>query len=200
MIDTQQSLERLAGVLTRYDGIRVSSKVIDPDNEKVSIYFDYKERQLSVVEKVEFINQLARILGSSDDYSAYEASISMIWIGEKGVGGMNEPFFELETFVWSMESLMDILNTALNMRVTPFPAFTANHPPENRNISSARCKIAEKVMSFFEDIIARSILVSWVTALAKTTRTCKDRIFYLFAKCFPFHRRKSNTINGECQY
>jgi hypothetical protein len=95
----RQALGRLVETLNRFDGIKVFSQSDDDIDGKVYILFDYKPRQSSVIEKVEFIDRLARILGSSEDYAAYIVSIDMCWMGYKGVdidgdnNPMNEPFF-----------------------------------------------------------------------------------------------------------
>jgi hypothetical protein len=203
----RQALGRLVEALNRFDGVKVSGQ--DYFNDRIYISFDYKPRQASVIEKVEFIDWLARILGSSDDYAAYVADIGMCWMGFKGVdidgdnNPMNEPFFELETFPSDIESLTDVLRTAVDIGVAMPHTVIANHYPAEGTIPrGVRISIDKKVFTLYpyKCFAVPSFFVYWVATFARAIRAFKDFVSNPFTRHypFPFHRHKSNTMNKSC--
>lgn len=189
-------VKALSRTLSRIDGIEVFCEGDEPFNEKLSVYFTYKEHTASIEEQVKFIDWFARLLGDSSDYAAYSAIVSMVWMGDKGMRGNNKPFFVVDTYVLEVESLTKVINAWLDDGVTVPSAIATNHPPKSRNIPTARCKIAEIIMSFFENIITLSVFMSWVTALAKAKRFFKECISYMFAGAFYSHKHNISKPMG----
>jgi hypothetical protein len=194
----RQAIGRLVETLNRFDGVKVDSQSDDDIDGKVYILFDYKPRQSSVREKVEFIDWLARILGSSEDYAAYIADIDMCWIGYKGVdidgdnNPWNEPFFELRTFLSDIESLTDVLRTAVDMRETmPLTVFANQHPAEGTIPRGIRVSIDERVFAFcpYKFFVVPSFFVDWVATSTRAIKAFPDLISNLFTRCYHFHSK-----------
>ena len=115
MTAENEATEKLSKTLSKFNGVRVLCKSDGTFDGKVAICFTYKEKQSSVEQKVKFIDWLARMLGNSEDYAAYSASITMNWIGNKGVDGENEPFFCIDTLIGETDSLTKVLIAALDI-------------------------------------------------------------------------------------
>jgi len=108
----------LTATLSRIDGVEVFPYEDTIADNKLSIYFTYKNGQSSVEEKAKFIDWLARILGSSNEEAGYDANIAMCWLGRKGIKGVNTPFFTMEILLPHVEKLLNLLGTARDIGPT----------------------------------------------------------------------------------
>ena len=186
---TLKSVEELSKALSRISGIKVFCQDNEPYNEKLSVYFTYKEGIASLKEQVKFIDWLSSLLVSEGDYTTM---LSMNWWG-----GMNRwrerpffiPFFIIDTYVSTIDELTHILLRRLNVRKAMCPTLGANHFPKNRKrlISIG----ATKTISCLKSIFA-SVPMSFATALAKSHRFTKNCISNLLSRMSDFHR---NTIS-----
>ncbi|MFC1949513.1 hypothetical protein ACFLVU_01435 [Chloroflexota bacterium] len=59
--------------------------------------------------KFDFIERIASILVKDDTYDGNEAMISMIWNGDKGRDGINEPYIELRLSLEGIDTIVEIL-------------------------------------------------------------------------------------------
>ncbi len=190
---TNEAIQKLSETLSKLNGIRVFLISEGIVRGRLFIYFTYKERQSSVEQKVKFIDWLARILGNSEDYAAYLTSITMNWIGDKGVNGENEPFFCMDTLIGEVESLTEVLITALNIRETIPSALRTNHCGKDK------ASIAERASIFFNRIRTVAVM-SRIAALANPLRFTKSHVLHFLTKPCSFHsKNKLNKGKAVCQ-
>ena len=118
---TLTNIDRLSQALSRINGVKIDCQTDEPYDGKLCVFFTYKDNIATVEQQVRFIDKFARMLGNSEDYAAYAASIEMVWISDKGIDGMNKPFFVIETLPSEIESLTNVILSSINHGVAkPF--------------------------------------------------------------------------------
>jgi hypothetical protein len=182
----------LTEALSKIDGVEVFPYKDTIINGKLSIYFTYRRGQSSIEQKAEFIDWLARILGSSGEVAGYDANIAMCWIGRKGIAGVNEPFFCIDVLLPHVENLLNLLSTAKDIGPTFHLAFRANHHER------AKTSIVKHAGIYRNWVLAFRFVV-WPPTLALVLTFLKRIPLFL---CKPFSLRHTKIIevgNQECQ-
>ena len=193
------SVSELSKALSRIDGVKIFCKSDVPENEKLSIYFTYKEETASIEEQAQFIDWLSSLLVNNGDYTTM---LSMNWWGDRNTDNTgNRPHFIIDTYVSTIDELVYILNRGLDIRKTVLPTFGTNYFPKSRNWFRTS-RATEVIMSFFKNIAA-SISVPLSATLAKITRICKNCISYMLTRMTNFHIHNISKVdmpvnhNGE---
>jgi len=190
---TTNSVNELSKVLSRIDGIKIFCKSDIPCNEKLSVYFTYKEDTASIKEQAQFIDWLSSLLVNSGDYTTM---LSMNWWGDRNTKNTkNRPHFIIDTYVSTIDELVNILDGRLNVRKAASPTVRTNYLPKHRNWFCTS-RTTEVIVSFFRDIIA-SISMSFSATLAKSNRFVKNHISNRLIRMPKFHK---NTISKAKTY
>lgn len=105
----RQSLERIRGILSRFNNITVFDYGDEANEGKASVYFDYGRGVATIGQKANFVDKLAKALGGAGDYATYITDIELVWQGDKGIDGNNEPFIVMEIPINEIGSIADFL-------------------------------------------------------------------------------------------
>ena len=178
--------------LSKIDGVEVFPNDDTIINGKLSIYFTYRRGQSSIERKAEFIDWLARILGNSKYYAGYSTNIAMRWMGNKGIGGENEPFFTIEVLPTLVEDLLNVLKSACDIREALRLASVANC--YDTAIDSV------EIAGISLNCIKTFAVVLWISALTLRMGVLKSHIFSFFTKFYSSWHTKIIVVgNQECQ-
>jgi hypothetical protein len=183
---------RLTEALSRIDGVKVFPYKDTIANDKLSIYFTYKEGQSSTEEKAKFIDWLARILANSNEEVGYDTNIVMCWVGRKGIEGVNEPFFRIDTLLPYVENLQNLLSTTKDIRPTFHLTLRANH------CKGMTANIVEYA-TFYRDLICTFNLMSGATTLAFVVTFLKRIPLFFIKPLSLWHTKIIEGDNQVCQ-
>ena len=104
-----RALRKLKEILTRLNNVIVYDYGNEVDEGKVFVFFNYGEGIATIEQKAKFVDKLARLLSSDGSYDAYSVILELVWMGDKGIGGSNEPFAIMKILIEGIEAVADIL-------------------------------------------------------------------------------------------
>jgi len=187
----------LTATLSKIDGVEVFPYEDTIADNKLSIYFTYKNGQSSVEEKAKFIDWLARILGNSDYEAGYDTHVAMWWTGNKGINGENEPFFTIDVLPRHVEAFLNILTANIGHDMGEAPSFTLRANCHNR--ASSIVKTASVSFNRIWAMKVKFRMVFAVGTLALIARSVKSRIASFLIR-FPLgHTKIIEVANQQCQ-
>ena len=85
---------------------------LDTYRSQLTVYLDFEDT-LNIEERAKLTDNIARFLGSSDSYRAYEAIVEINWIGNKGIDNINTPFMCITIQLEGIETIANLLEEYL---------------------------------------------------------------------------------------